>query len=626
MKNNSYNILEYLRPVEKLPIIEWAEKHIDFSLDATNAYKGKLQLRKYQKEILEASDRSEVREIDVIGSQQTGKSLIWKLILLKQAYDGGLTSTIIYPNEQLALESNRDTLEPLMRAIPKLAKDLSKVRSKTNDSYHLQDCNSIIRFQGGGTQVISRTCRIGIMDEADFHNLPGIGQGSTSSPASETKNVDNVYALTARMATYRDSSLLYISSTPTTNNATITKRYNLSNQATFHLCCLHCGNLMPCTQLAFPQQDGSFAGLQWTKNEDGIVVPDSIVYRCSRCKHEHHYEEAPKMVEEGKYVSKVKDKEYHQGFRYNALCVPDVYTWTKIANAQEDNQTIDARQYFTNFIMAKPFTAGKYDLPKISEQWTKIQSHSKKMSDPTIISAVYGAVDVQGYGQGGNYFVVIIRGVDERGNSYLLHYGIAKSIQELSAIADAKYYDIPVTLGVVDHGGFDHKKSELENWVLSRKNWLWGKGDTQHKEAQLRGWAMSQNVPRLILHNKYNYQAILLDAIYTRINDTGDYYWTLPETFNVTEDNMNNEQKEYMTQIKSMQPAERKQNGDEYQNWAPNSTDRHDYWDAEQMIQLMIDVSKRPPIPILWKKGNMPLFLRKELISEINRQNSLKKR
>jgi len=623
-----YNILDKIRPRKIEPIVDWAQKHVIFGVDTNVAKKGNLILRPYQIPILEAADNKEVREIVVSGVQQCGKSLLWKIITLYKAYNGGLSAIVIYPNEKEALESNRDTLEPLIRRIPSLAIDLNKPKCKTANSYHLTENNSIIYFQGGGTQVLSKTCNYAVMDEVDFHNLAGIGQGSEASVINgeETKNVDNIQALRARMATYRDSSLLYVSSTPTTANGMINRQWLNSSQGLYHLSCISCGYLTPCTQLAFNSKDGKLSGLQWEKSEDGVtVVEASIKYICPQCGFKHDYSQAEKMVELGKYVHKQKDNHRQVGFRFSALCAPEVHDWYKIATAQENNLTVKDRQYFHNFILGKPFTAGKYDLPKLSEQYITITKHAKPFPPEGIITSVFASVDVQGFGSGGNYFVTVIRGFDEKGNSYLLYFGRCKDLNELTQVVDAKYMGLPVTIGCIDHGGFDHSKTALLNWVLSRRNWYWAKGDTQHKEAQVRGWSLSANVTKLILHNKYNYQVILLDAIYTRTTDSGDYYWSIPEGLNVAEDMMSAEGKAYITQIKAMQPRERKLNGDSFENWLPNSTDRHDYWDAEQQICLLLDVVKRPPLPVIWAKGNMPLFLRKELINEINRAQTAKK-
>ena len=577
-----------------LPIIEWCETHVDYSLDSTNAWKGTMKVRAYQREILEASKDPNVREIDMLGSPRIGKSMIWKVIVLNGTWEGAESAIIVYQNEEEGLKSNRDTLEPLMKCNKRLAAWLAEPRSRTIDSYHLGQ--SIIYFQGAGAQILNKSARLCIGDEVDYWLLPGVGQGNQA----ETRNIDNVSALKMRGQTF-SNRLLYLSSTPTTPDGPIWKRFQKSSGGVYHLRCLNCGHLIPCGQLAFPVEGKGYAGLQWLKDEKKMLIPDSIRYICPRCWHEHHFSDAGEMVQLGQYVHERPDCTWHRGFRASALCCPDVFSWQDIADAQENAIDLQSKRLFANYYLARPFVPSqerdKKDAPDI------IKGHFGVAQDGEITS-VFMAVDVQGYGDGsGLFYVYVVRGFSETGDSWLLKYGKAQNLAELSAVADGIYASCKIVMGVLDQGGFSHERTGCNDWIHSRQNWYWYKGDTQTKETAINHWGESQNVSKLILAHPGHYQTIVLDAIY---GGDGGARWHIPESVD----------EEYIRHIMAMKPSQRRFDGEQYDRWSANS-ERHDFFDAEKMIYVAVDISKKKTLTKGWPRGNMPLFMRRQILAAL---------
>jgi len=205
--------------------------------------------------------------------------------------------------------------------------------------------------------------------------------------------------------------------------------------------------------------------------------------------------------------------------------------------------------------------------------------------------------------------VYVVRGFDEDGNSWLLRYGRAKDLAELTAIMQEVHAGCRVTLGLLDQGGFSHKHTGCEEWIQQRSNWFWYKGDSQSKATQQFGWGESENRAKLILANPLHYQTLLLDAIYG--GDEGSQ-WAIMEQMDP----------EYIQQIRAMKPSSRKVDGDQYDRWTPNS-DRHDYFDAEKMVYVALDVAKKKIPAQAWPRKNMPLFLRKQILAELKRLQML---
>ena len=588
--------VEAIRPGACVTTREWAERYIDFREDLTHFHRGRLTLRPYQIEPLDATDNPAVRETTIVGSPRLGKSLLWKIPLVKRVWDGGETGLIVYPDDDEAAKTNRDTLEPLMQAIPRLAADLAQSHSHTADSYHVS--NSVIYFQGAGAQVLNKSVRLVVGDEADYWTLAGTGENASG----EGRNVSQIQALKIRGQTFRDRLMILVS-TPSTYKGPIWRRYAISSGGIWHLVCLHCGHLLSTGQLAFPLQTGAYAGLQWRKDDDGLVVTDSIRYICRCCEHQHEFAEAPKMTAGGRYVHERPQVEDHRGFRANTLAAPDVFTWREIADAQEGIGSLEGASYFARYIMAKPFSPGK-DMPKQKTADVLLQ-HVQSHPPDSQIMAAFAAVDVQGYGEGRNYFVCVVRCFDDAGNSWRYYAGKKHSLEELHAFSQERFAGCKLTLACIDQGGFDHDKSGIPEWLALHPGWFWVKGDSQAKATQLDHWAKSEDQVRLILMHPGWYQMKLLDAIYSHADPIPEYYWSLPADIG----------QDYADHIRAVKPSNRRYDSLDYDNWTPG-TERHDFFDCEKMIFAIMDFALYNLPAAYWPRGKHPEFLKKQFFTE----------
>lgn len=593
----------------KAAIDKWVSNTIDLSYDATSAGVGKVTLYPYQIEPLRETEHPGTREVTLMWGQRLGKSTIWKFSLLKRLYDGGLSGLIVYPSMELGLKTNKDTVLPLLRTLPNLKADLAAIGGKKKDSYHLPSARSVLYFIGGGAQIVSYTANWGVLDEADFIKI--------DNADAEGQNVDQLRSLRLRMQTFPDRMLIACSS-PTNYSGCIYQNWKSGSRGVWNMQCIECGALYPTNQLAFPKADGTYAGLQWQKNDAGDVIEDSIRWVCPSCGHEHTFADAEEMNRRGCYIHENGSRTDHRSFQAGALANPALWPWLQIAEAQEMSVDSDGRKFLANTIKGMPYKHVREGDLSISIPDVLA---SKKITYPADLSSrlsiVCAGIDQQSSGLGASkYYVYAVRGWDEQGNSWNLAAGIANSTEDLTQIIEASYFGMPIALALIDQGGFEDNAQRTDPIVRSHSNVLYYKGGDDHTNS-LKGkrWRASDNQQKLILANAIAYQVKLLDLLYGAPRPNG-YRWYIPEDASPS----------YLEQLGSMQPNNRLKvrNGDAFNNWTPSST-RHDYFDAEKMSLTALDVACRYIPAHRFKRGAAPLFIRAEILRAIALQKMANK-
>lgn len=185
------------------PIIQWAEKNIDFSKDIS-AQRNRLDfdLYPYQKEVIQQwEDLNNIKTVTVVAPEQLGKTNMYIVGLLYRMIFSPCQSLIVYPSDNLASESNLTKIQPLMKRIPQLKTELDKPKSFRSDRYAFS--NLVSYFQGAGSKIVSKSCQIVIGDEVDAY--PTIGK------------LDPVADMRKRTRSY-DSSIMFLVCTPSEEN------------------------------------------------------------------------------------------------------------------------------------------------------------------------------------------------------------------------------------------------------------------------------------------------------------------------------------------------------------------------------------------------------------------------
>lgn len=239
-------------------------------------------------------------------------------------------SLIVYPSDNLAAETNQAKIKPLIRHIPQLKAELNRPRSFRSDRYNFT--NLISYFQGSGSKIVSKSCKIVIGDEVDqWVNLG---------------TVDNISDLKKRTRSY-DSSICFLVCTPTTENGTIWREFLKGSQAYWHLRCKGCNELT--------MRSCDIHNLQFESEYDEalkqyIVKEDSIRLVCPVCGYQHIEEDKKWMNINGGYIHKIQNKiKEFPTFQVGALASQlKSLSWKYIANAQlESGKKADIETLYT---------------------------------------------------------------------------------------------------------------------------------------------------------------------------------------------------------------------------------------------------------------------------------------
>ncbi len=585
-----------IKPVLKEDICDWVESNIDLSFDKTSAANGKVKLYPYQRDALRATDDPSVQEVTLMWTQRLSKSFCWKASLLKHIHDGNCSSLIVYPSMQMSERMNQDTVMPLLQTIPEVARDLSIRGNRKTDSYHIPSQGSVCYFAGAGTQVISYTCNFCVLDESDFIELNQSGD--------EDKNMSQLKALRIRMQSFKERKLIVCSS-PTQYGGIVYQNWKRGSMGEWNLRCLHCDSLFSTKQLAWYIDGNRWAGLQWKKDDNGNVIEDSIRWICPHCLHEHVYQDAWQMNEKGMYVHQRPNIVLHRSFQAGALANPSLWTWREIAQAQEDATDPDGRKYLNNTILSQPFKHVAEGDASVSIEDT---NHSRQVDYPKdlaerLVLVVCGIDRQASEIANSKYFVSVVRGFCDNGDSYLLSCGIDQTLADVESRISQTYYGRKVMLALIDNGGFE--TGEIQPFIEAHSNLYWYKG-TNAKNIDLKDWKPSQNVKKLFLCNALGYQVQLLDLLYTTRQKDG-CRWYLP--VNVDSD--------YFQQLCNVQPARagKDQNNFAFENWCSYGANRRDFFDCEKQIVCAVDIACHFFPATAFPDGHKPTWwVRKELM------------
>ena len=620
MRNNPYNqdetpfvfaasnfalsqLCKGIKPKAKEPIIDWLTNHVDMSYDATTAVNGYYKPYPYQIAPLKAQEDPNVHRITLMMGQRLGKSTIWRMGLLKRVADGNCSCIVAYPNLELGLKQNADSVKPLLTMLPEVKRDFSMRGNVKIDSYHSPSTSSVIYFMGAGSPLLSVTASYLIADEVDFMELPQAGE--------EGKNTSQLKNLWLRGQTFPNRLMIVVSS-PTQYGGAVYQDWLKGSREVWHLRCCHCGNLIAGNRLAF-RIDGKaeWAGLQWRKNESGQVIEESIRYICPICGHSHTQADAYDLADNGDYVGEVQNVS-HRSFQAGALANPRLWNWLEIANWQESATDGDGRKFLHNSVLGMPYKHTREgDAVSMSiEQANKARQIEYPADLGSKIEIVVAGIDQQRNELAGRkYFVVVIRGWDKDGNSWLLHESIADTLADLENKLKSIYYGQKVTLALIDQGGFSNV-DDLDPFVESHANCYYYKGAAlKDEKGNAVDFTPSKTQRKLFMANAIGWQVKLLDLLYSPKRPKGYNFW-LPLKLST----------EYLQQLCNVRPNSRMQKdsaGQEYANWYAN--DRRDFFDAEKMALCALYIAAQYLPPHCYRAGHIPLFIAREKILELAR-------
>lgn len=584
------HIRNYFNIVPYQDIVSWCEKNIDFS-QQISAERNKLDFAAYpyQIPILKQweNEKKVIKTITVVAPEQVGKTNIFVCGILYNMQYNPCQSLIVYPSDNLAIETNQTKLLPLMRHIPLLKQQLERKRSYRSDCYKFS--NLISYFQGAGRKIVSKSCKIVVGDQCDAWDVPA--------------GTDSISDLKKRTRSY-NSSICFLISTPKFENGRIWQSFLKGSQGYWHLRCKGCGEL---TMRSCDVKNLQFESDYDQKLKERIVRPDSIRLICPKCKHEHVEADKVWMNQNGGFIHLIPQRlTTDPSFQIGALAsqLPSL-CWEKIANKQLEagrSSDKDKQIDFDNSTRGLPYKEReikKEDIEQVREHEWK-PSQAPKQNE---IEMVFMVGDTQD-----NRSVIGVFAMDVNDRLYLLKAAEPEyltldederarinamnkaecqklnldfhPIETVEDILNAEYLvengiGIKPSMGVIDERG--HRMKDIQHFVATHNciGWLGSKLQTEI-------YRQSDNIPKAFLANAKHYQCEAIWYLYTQKKRNEDYLFLYPDI-----------EERVVEQITAVQPDPNTKFGHMPDRWSPGDK-VHDWFDVIKMAYFMRDWLMNP--------------------------------
>ena len=574
-KKQTFDLVAHIRRYFSImpyrDIISWAQQNIDFS-DDVSAERNKLDfnLYPYQIPILKQwqNEKKVIKTIVVVAPEQTGKTNMFAVGELYNMVYSPCQSLIVYPTDELAIATNQTKFLPLMKHIPVLKQELQKPKSYRSDCYKFS--NLISYYQGGGSKIVSKSCKIVIMDEVDAVMPP--------------PNTDPVADLKKRTRSY-NSSICFLISTPTVSTGRIWKNFLKGSQGYWTLRCKGCGEL---TMRSCDIHNLQFESDYDQQIEERIVRSDSIRLICPKCGHEHTEADKNWMNVHGDYVHQVPERLIDApSFQIGALAsqLPSL-NWTKIATAQLEagkRADLDAQINFDNSFRGLPYKRRqivKQDLDKLKQHQYQNMNQMLKQED---IQFVYVTADTMD-----DYFRYGVFASDTKDNIHVIKIGELKylklspdqrekinkvaeqeahmlgmkfePVETMQDILNTQFYGNKPLVGVIDSRG--HRTKEIQDFINEQPTACGWYGT----KLQNVRYKTSQNLKRSFLVSHLHYKVETIYYLYSQKNRETQYLFFYQDM-----------QQKYLDQIAAMKPDPNAKFGNRPQNFTVENRPDHSF-------------------------------------------------
>lgn len=404
MQNKNNNIIAELiksafNPPPKLKLSEFAEQYFRLSPEAS-AEPGRYFINRaeYQREMLDAVCDPRYQEIVYMTGSQIGKTSIQLIILLYFMKMDASPILFINPTIEMSKSFSKDRLTPALRDSVGFANLVAENKSKESGNTILSK-----QFAGGNLNLVgsnsaaglaSRPIRVVLADEIDRFALDN-GEGSPLQ-------------LGIRRTSNFWNRRIVIASTPTEEaTSEIYARYQASNQAQYHIKCVHCGDhFVPTWDL-----------VKWDKDAiTGEHRPETALLYCPHCGSGHTDAQRNQAVRQGKWVQRFPERNV-AGFHLCALHSPWavleqlVIDWLR---AQSDKANL---KVFVNTVLGEVYKEATQSLDDLNliDRITTISLDNI----PDDVSILTAGCDTQS-----DRFEAVVIGHGSSGKKYLLDHKV----------------------------------------------------------------------------------------------------------------------------------------------------------------------------------------------------------
>lgn len=562
------SITNYFDLKEYKDIVQFALQDIDLSVDISSP-KDKVDLDNYPYLVQPLKtlviDDGIRRQVCIAFPQQMGKSMLQVICLLYNLAYNSLQCILVYPSIQLAVETANTKLVPLLRNIEQFRQDLQQPFAIRSDRIKLS--NALAYFQGAGSKIVSRTCKLVLADEASIFQTPN--------------NINNLNEMKKRTRAFNECLQVFVS-TPRYKEDPFWRQWLGGSQGYYYLRCSKCG------ELSIRSCDIHNLQFETEYNQElkmYVCVRGTQRVICPKCRYQHTEQQRKEMVCNGGYLHLHSDKvRDYPTFQAGVLAsLLNVHSWGNIADIQlASGKSATLQDYisFDNSIRGLPYQQREYDKQSesaLEKHYFKHEQLKQEDIQAVIISAdtqqIFSVYCVMVLTKQNNYYVIEIGRLrymwlqdQERKiiNAENKHNEKPPEVTLLD-LMDKQYYGFKPLMLFVDMRG--HRSDEVKNFAKVRKNILMYGGTNLKYEK----WKLSDNIQKLFLCDARKFQAQLLFMLYYNQNKQANYLF-LPE--NISEKDLQ--------EIIAFQPDKEKRNGNLLQNWDPKDK-VHDTFDAIKM-------------------------------------------
>lgn len=411
-------------------------------------------------------------------------------------------------------------------------------------------------FQGAGTKIVSKSCKIVVADEVD---------------AWPTEHPKNYLDLCKRTRSYNACMEFFVCS-PTTKNGVIWQDFLKGSQGYYTLRCLGCGEL---TMRSCDIHNLQFESDYRDELKTYVVKKGTERLVCPICGFEHTEEMKRDMITRGEYVHKVPElvKE-RPSFQVGALASQlPALSWSEIAAQQLEagkSADMDLQMTFDNSWRGLPFTPRAVSKDEIQQlRDAHVWRTAPSLKDTELVYITSDTMD--------NYSRYAVWAWTVNDHICLLEDGEVPYIEltpdkrasmneelksegkppvvTLEDILDKDFLKedgvgIKATFIVIDQGG--HKTSEVAHFAKMHKNVIMQKGTSMTS----MNWKLSENQDGLVLTNEKFWKSTAIYYLYAQKNKQENFLYFNPSI-----------SEEALAELKDVVPDNTSKWGNEYSNW-----------------------------------------------------------
>tara|TARA_R110002073_G_scaffold326370_1_gene506150 strand:+ start:543 stop:2375 length:1833 start_codon:yes stop_codon:yes gene_type:complete len=282
-----------LRWPDPQSVSEWADANVILNEDSAEPGPYRTNRTPYVREWQDSAGLSHVRQVTSVASTQVGKTqsglniLAWAI-----AQDPG-PITWVMPTREDANEFGENRVQPMIDSCPALRRQLTGERFDSKKrQIQFQRCRMLFRSAVTPKELAQYPARWLFGDECDKWPARAKGEAPPFDLARE------------RTRTFWNHRV-YLSSTPTTDEALIWREFQRGDRRRFHVPCPHCGKfqVLRWKQVKWESDD--------VDTEEKMRAARAAWYECEHCKGRIEDLHKQTMLEQGAWCPEAVDFESH---------------------------------------------------------------------------------------------------------------------------------------------------------------------------------------------------------------------------------------------------------------------------------------------------------------------------